>query len=61
MVDCNGEFVIKEPSSPKKKTKHPFSVIKKSTKTKEVKPKSDEPDLSTPVPELGSTIKKWSV
>jgi hypothetical protein len=58
MVDCNGESVIGESSSPKKKTKHPFSVIKKSTKTKETKPKSEEPDSSTPVPELGSTPKK---
>jgi hypothetical protein len=39
MVDCNGESVIEESSSPKKKIEHPFSVIKKSTKTKEAKPK----------------------
>jgi gag-polypeptide of LTR copia-type len=57
MVDCNGESVIEEPSSPKKKTEHPFSVIKKSTKTKEAEPKSDESDSSTPVPELGSMPK----
>jgi hypothetical protein len=58
MVDCNGEFVIDESSSPKKKTKHSFSVIKKSTKAKEDEPKSNEPDSSTSVPELGSTPKK---
>jgi hypothetical protein len=57
MVDCNGEFVIEESSSPKKKTEHPFSVIKKSTKAKEAEPKSNDPDSSTPVPELGSTLK----
>jgi hypothetical protein len=49
MVDCNGEFVINEPSSPKKKTKHPFSVIKKSIKVKEAEPKSNEHDSSTSV------------
>jgi hypothetical protein len=58
MVDCNGESVIGESSSPKKKTKHPFSVIKKSTKTKEAKPKSDEPHSNTSVTELGSAPKK---
>jgi hypothetical protein len=58
MVDYNEEFVIKESSSPKKKTEHPFSVIKKSTKTKEAKPKSDEPDSNISVPELGSAPKK---
>jgi hypothetical protein len=50
----NGEVA----PSPKKKTKHPFSVIKKSTKVKEAEPKSDEPDSNTPVPKLGSTPKK---
>jgi hypothetical protein len=54
----NGESVIEEPFSPKKKTKHPFSVIKKSTKTKETKPKSDEPDSNTSILELGSAPKK---
>jgi hypothetical protein len=58
MVDCNGEFVIEEPSSLKKKTDHPFSVIKKSTKTNEAEPKFDESDSSTPVSELGSMPKK---
>jgi hypothetical protein len=58
MVDYNGESVIEESSSPKKKTKHPFSVIKKSTKTKEAEPKYDEPDSNTPIPELGSAPKK---
>jgi hypothetical protein len=58
MVDCNGESVIEETSSPKKKIEHSFSVIKKSIKTKEAKPKYDEPDSSTPVPELGSAPKK---
>jgi hypothetical protein len=58
MVDCNEESVIEEPYSPKKKTKHSFIVIKKSTKAKEAEPKSNEPDSSTPVPELGSTPKK---
>jgi hypothetical protein len=58
MVDCNGESVIEESSSPKKKTKHSFSVIKKSTKVKEVEPKYDEPDSNTSVPELGSASKK---
>jgi hypothetical protein len=58
MVDCNGEFVMDEPSSSKKKTEHPFSVVKKSTKAKETEPKSNEPDSSTPVPELGSKPKK---
>jgi gag-polypeptide of LTR copia-type len=33
MVDCNEESVIEESSSSKKKTKHPFSVIKKFTKS----------------------------
>jgi hypothetical protein len=50
MVDCNGESVIEETSSPKKKIEHPFSVIKKSIKAKEAEPKSDEPDSNTPVP-----------
>jgi hypothetical protein len=58
MVDCNEESVIEEPSSPKKKTKHPFSVIKKSTKAKEVEPKSDELDSNTLISELGSAPKK---
>jgi hypothetical protein len=58
MVYCNEESVIEEPSSLKKKTKHSFSVIKKSTKAKEAEPKSNEPDSSTSVPELGSTSKK---
>jgi hypothetical protein len=58
MVDCNGESVIEETSSPKKKIEHPFSVIKKSTKAKEAKPKSNEPDSNTPVPELSSAQKK---
>jgi hypothetical protein len=57
MVVYNGESVIEESSSPKKKTKHPFSVIKKSTKTKEAEPKSNELDSSTPDPELGSMLK----
>jgi hypothetical protein len=56
--DCNEESVIEESSSPKKKTKHPFSVIKKFTKAKEVEPKSDEPDSNTLIPELGSVPKK---
>jgi hypothetical protein len=58
MVDYNGESVTEEPSSPKKKIEYPFSVIKKSTKTKEAKPKFDEPDSNTSVSELGSAIKK---
>jgi hypothetical protein len=58
IVDYNGEFVIEQSSSPKKKTKHPSSVIKKSAKTKEAKPKSDESDSNTSVPELGSAPKK---
>jgi hypothetical protein len=58
MVDCNGEFVIEESSSSKKKTKHIFSVIKKSINAKEAEPKSNEPDSSTSVPELGSAPKK---
>jgi hypothetical protein len=58
MVYCNEESVIEEPSSPKKKTKHSFSVINTSTKAKEAEPKSNEPDSSTSVPELGSTPKK---
>jgi hypothetical protein len=58
MVDCNGEFVIEETSSPKKKIEHLFSVIKKSIKAKEAEPKSNESDSSTSVPELGSAPKK---
>jgi hypothetical protein len=60
MVDCNKEFVIEESFSPKKKkkTKHSFSVIKKSIKAKKAGPKSNESDSSTSVPELGSTSKK---
>jgi hypothetical protein len=61
MVDCNEKSVIEESSSPKKKTEHPFSVIKKSTKAKEAEPKSDEPDSSTSVSELGSTPKKGRI
>jgi gag-polypeptide of LTR copia-type len=57
MVDCNGEFAIEETSSSKKKIEHPFSVIKKSIKAKEAEPKSNEPDSSTSVPELGSAPK----
>jgi hypothetical protein len=58
MVDCNGESIIEESSSPKKKTERSFSVIKKSTKANKFEPKFDEPDLNTPVFELGSTPKK---
>jgi hypothetical protein len=58
MVYCNEESVIDESSSSKKKIEHPFSVIKKSTKAKEVEPKYDESDSSTPIPELGSAPKK---
>jgi hypothetical protein len=58
MVNCNGESVIEETSSPKKKIAHSFSVIKKSIKAKEAEPKSNEPDSSTSVPELGSAPKK---
>jgi hypothetical protein len=58
MVDCNGESIIEESSSPKKKIERPFSVIKKSTTAKEAEPKSDEPDSNTSVLELGSTPKK---
>jgi hypothetical protein len=58
MVDCNGESIIEETSSPKKKIEHFFSVIKKSIKAKEVEPKSNEPDSNTSVPELGSAPKK---
>jgi hypothetical protein len=58
MVDCNGESVIEETSSLKKKIEHPFSVIKKSIKAKEAESKSNEPDSSTSVPELGSAPKK---
>jgi hypothetical protein len=58
MVDCNGDSVIEEPSSPKKKTKHSFNVIKKSTKAKETEPKSNESDSNIPVPESGSAPKK---
>jgi hypothetical protein len=61
MVDCNRESTIEEPSSSKKKTKRLFSVIKKSTKAKEIEPKYDEPDSNTPVSELGSAPKKgWA-
>jgi hypothetical protein len=61
MVDYNGESVIEESSSPKKKIENLFSVIKKSTKTKEAKPKSDELDSNTSVSELGSVPKKgWA-
>jgi hypothetical protein len=58
IVDYNRESVIEESYSPKKKTKHLFSVIKKSTKAKEAEPKYDEPDSNTPVPKLGSAPKK---
>jgi gag-polypeptide of LTR copia-type len=58
MVDCNGESVIEETSSPKKKIEHSFSVIRKSIKAKEAEPKSNEHDSSTSVPELGSAPKK---
>jgi hypothetical protein len=50
MVNCNGKSVIGEPSSPKKKTMHPFSVIKKSTKAKETESKYDEPHSNTLIP-----------
>jgi hypothetical protein len=43
--------------SPKKKTKHPFSVIKKSIKVKNAEPKSDEPYSNILVLKLGSTPK----
>jgi hypothetical protein len=58
MVDYNRESVIEESSSPKKKIKHSFSVIKKSTKAKEAEPKFDMPDSNTLIPELGSAPKK---
>jgi gag-polypeptide of LTR copia-type len=58
MVDCNGESIIEEPSSPKKKTKHLFSIIKKSTKAKEAEPKSNEPYSNIPIPELSSLPKR---
>ena len=58
MVDYNRESVIEESSSPKKKTKHSFSVIKKSTKAKEIEPKFDMPDSNTPISELDSAPKK---
>jgi hypothetical protein len=57
MIDRNGKSIIEESSSPKKKTKYPFSVIKKFTKTKKAESKFDEPDSNTLNPELGSTLK----